>query len=76
MKHDENMTSLVDILPLIDEYQFIKIKCHGDILYRGQRRFFIVSDIHINIKVLNILYIPDEYEEVPSITICIDKYFG
>lgn len=68
--------SLKDLLPLIDEYQFIKIKCHGDTIYQGRRRYFIVSDIHSSIKILNILYIPDNNEETPSITICIDNYFG
>ena len=68
--------SLMNVLLLIDQYQSIKIKHRGDILYQGRREFFITSDIHASINVVNILHVPDENEESPSITICIDSYFG
>ena len=67
---------LNELLPYIDKYQFIIIKHHGDILYRGRREYFITGDVHNNIKVVNILVVPDENEVVPSITICINNYFG
>ena len=68
--------TLSDLLPYIDEYQFIKIECRGNILYKGQRRYFVTSDIHSKIRIMNILYVRDDNEVVPSITICVRDYFG
>ena len=71
---------LNELLPIIDQYQYIKIQYRGDILYQGQRRYFIASDIHSNIYVVNILVIEsDDIQNIdtfPHITICIDRDFN
>ena len=71
---------LKDLLETIDEYQFIKIQYRGDILYKGQRRYFIPDDIHNNICITNILCVPEDDismdDGIPYITICVDRGFN
>lgn len=71
--------SLKDLLPIIDEYQYIIIQYRGDVLYRGQRKYFITSDIHSNIYVVNMLVFEQEdiekIDTFPHIKICIDRGF-
>jgi hypothetical protein len=73
--------SLYDILLVIDQYQYIKIQYRSDILYQGQRRYFIASaESHNNICVTNILVKEEtDIEKMTCdnyyITICIDRGF-
>jgi hypothetical protein len=72
--------TLYDVLLVIDQYQYIKIQYRGDILYQGQRRYFIASaESHNNICVTNILIFDSTDIEIMNdksyITICIDRGF-
>ena len=72
--------SLYDVLMITDLYQYIKIQYRGDVLYQGQRRYFVASaDCHNNICVTNILIIEEadieKMADIPHITICIDRGF-